>query len=136
MTKLILIKKRPDFVHVTQDGFKVTRPGFVLQAAFTKRIFETPLVRIGFTASKKVGNAVCRARAKRRLRPLAQKYIYQFGIPGVDYVYVARSKILEYPADKLESEFQFAIWEVNKLLRKKLKETIQSEPQNSSTETP
>ena len=98
------------------------RPGFVLQAVLTKRVFPKAVARIGFTASKKVGNAVCRARAKRRLRPLGQRYMDKFGMAGVDYVFVARTKILDYPADKLESEFQFAIWEANKLLRKEEKD--------------
>lgn len=50
----------------------------------------TVTTRIGFTASKKVGNAVIRARAKRRLRALARDLLAELGQPGWDYVLVAR----------------------------------------------
>lgn len=46
--------------------------------------------RIGFTASKKVGNAVARNRAKRRLRALTAEVMTQHAQPGRDYVLIAR----------------------------------------------
>src|SRR5205085_7664428 len=70
---------------------RAARPGVVLQAA------PRPLgsgdgeaVRIGFTASRKVGNAVVRNRAKRRLRAAAAEVLARDGRPGTDYVLVAR----------------------------------------------
>ena len=51
----------------------------------------TGTVRVGFTASKKVGGAVLRNRAKRRLRALAREVLPGQGRPGWDYVLVARS---------------------------------------------
>ena len=47
-------------------------------------------VRLGFTATRKVGNAVIRNRAKRRLREAARALLPSFGRPGCDYVFVAR----------------------------------------------
>ena len=52
---------------------------------------ETPgLVRVGYTCSKKVGNAVTRNRAKRRLREAARAVLARGGHPGWDYVLVGR----------------------------------------------
>ena len=47
-------------------------------------------VRVGFTASKKIGNAVLRNRAKRRLRALVREVLPPLANPGWDYVLVAR----------------------------------------------
>ena len=68
------------------------RPAFILQAA--ARPIEADggqAVRVGFTASRKVGNAVVRNRAKRRLRAAAAEVLTHQGRPGTDYVIVARA---------------------------------------------
>jgi len=54
-------------------------------------------IRTGFTATKKVGNAVVRNRAKRRLREAARLLLPEHGLPGHDYVFIARSGTLERP---------------------------------------
>lgn len=56
---------------------------------------------LGFTASKKVGNAVARNRAKRRLRAAARELLPEHGLPGVDYVLVARQSAVDAPWDAL-----------------------------------
>lgn len=63
-------------------------PAFLLQAR--ARGDDAPL-RVGFTCSKKVGNAVARNRAKRRLRALAAEILPQAGRPGWDYVLIGRA---------------------------------------------
>lgn len=64
----------------------------VLQAAIrADRGREGTGIRVGFTASRKVGNAVARNRAKRRLRAAAALVLTQFGRPGCDYVLIARA---------------------------------------------
>ena len=51
-----------------------------------------PMIRVGFTCSKKVGNAVARNRAKRRLRAIAQAVIPDEGRTGWDYVLIGRAE--------------------------------------------
>jgi ribonuclease P protein component len=50
-------------------------------------------MRVGFTCSKKVGNAVARNRAKRRLREVARFVLPLHGRPGWDYVLVGRAEV-------------------------------------------
>ncbi len=54
-------------------------------------------IRTGFTATKKVGNAVVRNRAKRRLREAARLLLPLHGLPGHDYVFIARAGTLDRP---------------------------------------
>ena len=85
------LEKRRDFLAASHARRK-PMPGFLLQAR--KRKEDEPSetsVRVGYTCSKKVGNAVTRNRAKRRLRALAQAVIPEQGRPGWDYVLVGRS---------------------------------------------
>ena len=47
-------------------------------------------IGVGYTATKKIGNAVCRNRARRRMRALARLHLAPLARPGVDYVLIAR----------------------------------------------
>ncbi len=87
--KLTILAQRADFLRAAQARRQGT-PGFLLQAR--RRGAEEPAqgIRVGFTCSKKVGNAVARNRAKRRLREIARKLIPAKGHPGWDYVLVGR----------------------------------------------
>jgi ribonuclease P protein component len=53
------------------------------------------LMRVGFTVSKKVGNAVTRNRMKRRFRSLAREIIPTNGVPGSDHVMIGRQSGIE-----------------------------------------
>ena len=68
-------------------------PGFVLLVRDRKD--GDPLKRIGYTVSKKVGNAVVRNRMKRRFRELAREIIPNRGHPGSDHVMIGRSNGIE-----------------------------------------
>lgn len=79
--------KRRDFLACAR-GRRWAAPGLVLQAR--ARDDQAPL-RVGYTCSKKVGNAVARNRAKRRLRAAAALVFAAQGKPGWDYVLIGRS---------------------------------------------
>jgi len=69
-------------------------PGFVLQAAPVPADRPPPAVRVGFTVSKKVGNAVARNRVRRRLREIARMVIPEQARSDLDYVLVGRQGAL------------------------------------------
>lgn len=87
---LVRLKTRADFLRVAAARRRAARPGLVLQAAARPQGLEGDAVRVGFTASRKVGNAVVRNRAKRRLRAAAADVLGRDGQPGTDYVLIAR----------------------------------------------
>ncbi len=81
-----ILKLRADFLR-TAKGKRLPCPAFLLQAR--ARDDDAPW-RVGFTCSKKVGNAVIRNRAKRRLREIARVVLAHHGLAGWDYVLVGR----------------------------------------------
>lgn len=85
------IKKRPDFLAAAR-GASAAAPGFVLQGRCRPDAHPAgaTAARLGLTASKKVGGAVVRSRAKRRLRALGEEIVAAQGRPGWDYVLIAR----------------------------------------------
>jgi ribonuclease P protein component len=88
--RLIRLKTRAEFLRVAAMRARAVRPGLILQAAPRPAAIEG--IRVGFTASRRVGNAVARNRAKRRLRAAATAILPQHGRPGVDYVLIARGE--------------------------------------------
>lgn len=82
------LTKRAQFLFV-RAGFRASRPAVLVEA---RRREAAGAIRLGFTASKKVGGAVARNRAKRRLREAARRLLPELGLAGVDYVLVARQQ--------------------------------------------
>ena len=83
------LKQRKDFLRLAHAK-RVHSTSFVLQA---RNRGDAQALRVGFTCSKKVGNAVARNRAKRRLREIARLILPQFGQIGHDYVLIGRANV-------------------------------------------
>ena len=99
------LKQRADFL-AAATGIKVPAAAFVLQAR--KRADDGP-VRVGFTVSKKVGNAVERNRVRRRLKEVVRLSDPIRMHSGHDYVLVGRQAALKLPFDRIINDFAGAL---------------------------
>ena len=81
------LKRRAEFLRVASRGRKAAVHGLVLQAL--ARGDDGP-ARIGFTVTKKVGNAVIRNRTRRRLKEAARLLLRESPVSGVDLVVIGR----------------------------------------------
>ena len=108
--RLATLTKRADFQRASRAAHQAT-PGFVLQMR-KRRPDEaaTADIRVGFTCSKKVGNAVARNRAKRRLREVARLALPSLGQSGYDYVLIGRKgATATLPFAQLQADFARAL---------------------------
>lgn len=106
---LDVLSKRSEFLRAAR-GKRVPAGSFLLQAY--RREDDTAPIRVGFTCSKKVGNAVARARAKRRLREIARTLLPLEGKPGWDYVLVGR------PQETIARPYPALLEDLNHALKK------------------
>jgi ribonuclease P protein component len=103
--KIERLRKRPDFLACAQAAH-CARGAVLIQAR--PRDAE-PLVRAGFTATKRIGGAVERNRAKRRLREAARLLLPGLASPGFDYVFVARGGVTSRPWPRLLDDVKSAL---------------------------
>ena len=116
------LRKRTEFLRVARSGRKWVTPGLVLQADPTAPAAagedSAPAIGFGLTASKKVGKAVQRNRARRRLRALAREILPRAGRPGCDYVLIARAATVTRPHMDLVGDLEVALRRVEQSGRK------------------
>ncbi|MEO3427527.1 ribonuclease P protein component [Pelagibius sp. CAU 1746] len=124
------LKTRPQFLKVAAARRKWVTPGLVLQAARrqpgddraapdarpaeARKDNEEAEVRVGFTVTRKVGNAVARNRVKRRLRAAAAEIFAEHGRSGTDYVVIGRAATLTRPYDALRRDLEQAIEKIER----------------------
>jgi len=105
------LKRRPEFLRIAAKGKKSVTPGLVLQACRHAR--SCGPVRYGLTASRRVGGAVQRNRARRRLRAIARDILPAHAAPGHDYVLIARAATVSRPHDLLVRDLENALKRLN-----------------------
>jgi ribonuclease P protein component len=99
------IKLRRDFLSAN-SGKKISTPGFILQI---RKRGDTRNVRVGYTVTKKVGNAVVRNRTKRILREVARLSLHPGNLEGYDLVLIGRQATRERDFSILLEDFKRSI---------------------------
>lgn len=108
---MLSLKKRSEFLAVSKTGQKWITPAFIIQ------VYErapSGSFRYGITASRKIGGAVERNRAKRRLRVLIREIFPAVAQPGTDYVFIARSEILKRDFAQMSRELEHGMKRLGK----------------------
>jgi len=102
------LKRRPDFLRVAAGRRRWVAPGLILQALGHQvdQAAGTAMPRVGFTASAKVGGAVVRNRARRRLRAVAAAVLPEYASAGHDYVLIARAGTVSRPFSALIADLE------------------------------
>lgn len=116
-----VLKRRSEFLRVASAKRSFATPGLVLQVRETpKGAVDAPhaTLRVGFTASKKIGNAVTRNRARRRLRSVVAEMLPDKAVAGYDYVVIARfaSPMRPYPSllrDMKKALKRLSLWDAD-----------------------
>ncbi|MGH7086082.1 MAG: ribonuclease P protein component [Acetobacteraceae bacterium] len=100
------LKRREHFLAVARAGRRVPADGFAMQAM--ARADGGP-VRVGYTATRKLGNSVVRNRARRRLREVARLALGERALAGLDIVLLGRPATRTLPFPRLLAEFHRAL---------------------------
>lgn len=120
--EMLRLKKRKDFLAVAK-GRKSGSGTLVLQGrrrrAHESNFVDPKSIRVGFTCSKRVGNAVARNRARRRLKAAAAEIAPALAATGCDYVLIGRPQTIECPYDRLQVDMRRAFQQVTAKLQDK-----------------
>ena len=110
MSALPRLKRRPEFLRVAATRRKWVTPGLIVQVRPRPAgEADTEQARVGFTVSRKVGNAVQRNRVRRRLKAAAGKVMTEHAQTGVDFVVIGRRNSLTRPYSALMGDLTTAL---------------------------
>jgi ribonuclease P protein component len=105
-TAITRLKKRSEFLACAAAP-SCAKGAVVVQAR--ARNDGDPDIRVGFTATKRIGGAVQRNRAKRRMREAARLLLPEHGRAGCDYVLIARGGVIRRPWARLLDDMKSAL---------------------------
>jgi ribonuclease P protein component len=118
MTKPAHMRQRADFLRA-QKGIRRSASGLLLEVCPTPEgLAATGGYRVGFTASRKVGGAVERNRAKRRLRAAAAEVLPVLALERTDYVFIAKVRTLTVAYADLIADLTRVVQGANRILHK------------------
>ncbi len=107
------LRKRAEFLRAAAQGKKAAMPGVIIQslaaAATAPHLDAGADLWLGLTVSRKVGNAVARNRARRRLREAARSVLPRVAASGHDYVLIGRTETLTRPFPLLIADIEGAL---------------------------
>lgn len=123
---LLQIKKRSDFLALSKDSLYFHSPTTLVLAGKTAEQYlvnpHTKTIdnfcRVGYTVSKKVGNAVIRNKAKRRYRQIFQQIYNQHGLNHFDYVVIAKKSTSTCQFKNLHSDLELCLKGIKRLAQK------------------
>jgi ribonuclease P protein component len=101
------LTRRPQFLRVAAKGRKSVTPGLILQVC--RQPADAEVLNVGFTATRRVGGAVQRNRARRRLRAAVAAVMPHHAKQGHDYVVIARTETLRRPFGALVHDLETAL---------------------------
>lgn len=132
MTKIFTFKKRKDFLRVAQ-GFHVATHNMVLQAAHS--LSDIPDIMVGYTATKKTGNAVMRSKSKRRLRAIVREILPKLAFPHTDYIFIARDSTAGCDFAELKKDTIYALKRINRNFSAQDTDCTENAPENLASES-
>ena len=105
------LKTRRDFLRVAETRKRFVAPGLILQVRShdAAEVEAIAPIRVGFTVSRKVGNAVVRNRVRRRLRAAADQMLATHAAPQRDFVLIGRSETEDRAFDDLLKDLDTAL---------------------------
>lgn len=110
-TGILPLKRRAQFLHVAAARRYFVASSLLLQVCLNNEAGKT--IRVGYTATRKIGNAVVRNRAKRRLRAAVEEVMPSHGLVGCDYVVIARLATTKRPFRAIQADLKIAMKKLN-----------------------
>jgi len=106
---MLRLKQRWQFLRVASAGQKFVTPSLIVQAFQNEEDNKRQVLRVGYTASKKVGGAIERNRTKRRLRAAAEEIMPKHARLGYDFVLIGRKGTLKMKFPKIIKDLKTAL---------------------------